>query len=214
MQYIIVFRGTKGFEKLKVSDCSSYDSLLFHPHLMIPCVVYVSDQLYIWMNTTYRTLPPEKIRQNCTTPPFGISLGWTSIILGCIPKHRKKFGMDPKLRPSQSLTIHPLQLFWHIPHSEPNWKTCVYLKSSINQSGFGGLSVKVKVQFAVHCKIVLKWSWLLAEYVFCFGSISICISQNKHKVITKVSETDPKVVTKQSSSKWSPSGNQSLMVAN
>ena len=151
--------------------------------------------------------------QNCTTPPFGISLGWTSIILGCIPKHRKKFGMDPKLRPSQ--TPKPK----HIPHSEPNWKTCVYLKSSINQSGFGGLSVKVKVQFAVHCKIVLKWSWLLAEYVFCFGSISVCISQNKHKVITKVSQTDPKVVTRQSSSKWSPSGNQSIpqlspMVAN
>ena len=64
MQYIIVFRGTKGFEKLKVSDCSSYDSLLFHLHLMIPCVVYVSDQLYIWMNTTDRTLPPEKIKKN------------------------------------------------------------------------------------------------------------------------------------------------------
>ena len=75
--------------------------------------------------------------QNCTTPPFGISLGWTSIILGCIPKHRKKFGMDPKLRPSQTPTIHPLRFFWHIPHSEPNWKTCVYLKSSFNQSGCG-----------------------------------------------------------------------------
>ena len=62
MQYIIVFRGRKGFEKLKVSDCSSYDSLLFHLHLMIPCVVYVSDQLYIWMNTTDRTLPPDKIQ--------------------------------------------------------------------------------------------------------------------------------------------------------
>ena len=73
----------------------------------------------------------------CTTPPFGISLGWTSIILGCIPKHRKKFGMDPKLRPSQTPTIHPSRFFWHIPHSEPNWKTCVYLKSSINQSGCG-----------------------------------------------------------------------------
>ena len=73
--------------------------------------------------------------QNCTTPPFGISLGWTSIILGCIPKHRKKFGMDPKLRPAQFLTVHPSRFFWHIPHSEPNWKTCVYLKSSINQSG-------------------------------------------------------------------------------
>ena len=75
------------------------------------------------------------IWQNCTTPPFGISLGWTSIILGCIPKHRKKFGMDPKLRPSQTPTNHPSRFFWHIPHSEPNWKTCVYLKSSINQSG-------------------------------------------------------------------------------
>ena len=161
-----------------------------------------------------REILSEKDWQNCTTPPFGISLGWTSIILGCIPKHRKKFGMDPKLRPSQTPTIHPSRFFWHIPHSEPNWKTCVYLKSSINQSGFGGLSVKVKVQFAVHCKIVLKWSWLLAEYVFCFGSISVCISQNKHKVITKVFQTDPKVVTRQSSSKWSPSGNQSPMVAN
>ena len=75
--------------------------------------------------------------QNCTTPPFGISLGWTSIILGCIPKQRKKFGMDPKLRPSQTPTNHPSRFFWHIPHSEPNWKTCVYLKSSINQSGCG-----------------------------------------------------------------------------
>ena len=68
-------------------------------------------------------------RQNCITPPFGISLGWTSIILGCIPKHRKKFGMDPKLRPSQTPTIHPSQFFWHVPHSEPNWKTCVIYQS-------------------------------------------------------------------------------------
>ena len=58
--------------------------------------------------------------QNCITPPFGISLGWTSIILGCIPKHGKKFGMDPKLRPSQTPTNHPSQFFWHVPHSEPN----------------------------------------------------------------------------------------------
>ena len=68
-------------------------------------------------------------RQNCITPPFGISLGWTSIILGCIPKHGKKFGMDPKLRPSQTPTIHPSQFFWHVPHSEPNWKTCVIYQS-------------------------------------------------------------------------------------
>ena len=126
--------------------------------------------------------------------------------MGCIPKHRKKFGMDPKLRPSQTPTIHPSRFFWHIPHSEPNWKTCVYLKSSINQSGFGGLSVKVKVQFAVHCKIVLKWSWLLAEYVFCFGSISVCISQNKHKVITKVSQSDHYAIIVQMVTIWQPSG--------
>ena len=58
--------------------------------------------------------------QNCITPPFGISLGRTSIILGCIPKHGKKFGMDPKSRPSQTPTNHPSQFFWHVPHSEPN----------------------------------------------------------------------------------------------
>ena len=65
-------------------------------------------------------LVEKEIWQNCITPPFGISLGWTSIILGCIPKHGKKFGMDPKLRPSQTPTIHPSQFFWHVPHSEPN----------------------------------------------------------------------------------------------
>ena len=41
-----------------------------------------------------------------------------------------------------------------------------------------------------------------------FGLISVCISQNNHKVVTKGSPTDPKVVTMQSPSKWSPSGNQ------
>ena len=56
---------------------------------------------------TSTKLIAKRERQNCTTPPFGISLGWTSIILGCIPKQRKKFGMDPKLRPSQTPTNHP-----------------------------------------------------------------------------------------------------------
>ena len=48
--------------------------------------------------------------QNCTTPPFGISLGWTSIILGCIPKHRKKFGR--KISPSN--IIHLDKIKWSI----------------------------------------------------------------------------------------------------
>ena len=41
-----------------------------------------------------------------------------------------------------------------------------------------------------------------------FALISVCSSQNNHKVVTKGSQTDPKVVTMQSPSKWSPSGNQ------
>ena len=65
--------------------------------------------------------------QNCTTPPFGISLGWTSIILGCIPKQRKKLRMGPNLRPSQTPTIHLSLFFWHLPNQIE--KTCVCLKS-------------------------------------------------------------------------------------
>ena len=50
---------------------------------------------------------------------------------------------------------------------------------------------------------------MLAQYVFCFGSISVCISQNNHKVITKGSQTDPKVgshyaITVQVVTKWQP----------
>ena len=58
-------------------------------------------------------------------------------ILGSFWDVTWSFGMEPKLRPSQTPTIHPSRFFWHIPHSEPNWKTCVYLKSSFNQSGCG-----------------------------------------------------------------------------
>ena len=44
--------------------------------------------------------------QNCTTPPFGISLGWTSIILECIPKHKKGWdGSQVKIFPNPD---HPL----------------------------------------------------------------------------------------------------------
>ena len=61
--------------------------------------------------------------QNCTTPLFGISLGWTSYIWGCIPNHGKPFRMDPNIRPSKTPTI--LQFFWHFTPSKPNWKTCL-----------------------------------------------------------------------------------------
>ena len=44
---------------------------------------------------------------------------------GMYPKHRKKFGMDPNF-PHPN---HPsLAIFGHIPHSKPNWKTCVWVK--------------------------------------------------------------------------------------
>ena len=49
---------------------------------------------------------------------------------------------------------------------------------------------------------------MIACTICFFGLISVCISQNNHKVVTKGSQTDPKVVTMQLPSKWSPSGNQ------
>ena len=33
------------------------------------------------------------------------------------------FGMDPKLRPSLTPTVHPSQFFWHIKPSVPEWKS-------------------------------------------------------------------------------------------
>ena len=41
-----------------------------------------------------------------------------------------------------------------------------------------------------------------------FGLISVCISRNNHKVVTKGSQTDPKVVTMRLPSKWSPPTHQ------
>ena len=41
-----------------------------------------------------------------------------------------------------------------------------------------------------------------------FGLISLCISQNNHKGVTRGSQTDAKVVTMRSPPKWSPSGNE------
>ena len=49
---------------------------------------------------------------------------------------------------------------------------------------------------------------MIACTICFFGLISVCISKNNHKVVTKGSQTDPKVVTMQLPSKWSPSGNQ------
>ena len=74
----------------------------------------------------------------------------------------------------------------------------------------------------IYQSIWLRWKWkFISLYIvklswndsdclhnMFFGSISVCISQNNHKVVTKGSQTDPKVVIIQSPSKWSPSGNQ------
>ena len=44
-------------------------------------------------------------------------------ILGSFWDGMWSFGMDPKLRPSQTPTIHPSQFFWHIKPSVPEWKS-------------------------------------------------------------------------------------------
>ena len=125
------------------------------------------------------------------------------------------FGMHPKIEKffwdGSQLKAFPipdqptLVIFFYISLIPNQIKKLAFIWShkSINLA-----AVKVKVHFAIHCKIVLKWSWLLAQYVFCFGLISVCISQNNHKVVTKGSQTDPKVVTMRLPSKWSPSGSQ------
>ena len=45
---------------------------------------------------------------------------------------------------------------------------------------------------------------MIACTICFFGLISVCISQNNHKVVTKGSQTDPKVVTMRLPSKWQP----------
>ena len=146
-----------------------------------------------WVLPTYR--PLAKLYYTSFWDKFGINVNY----FGMYPKTKKKFGMDPKLRPSQTPTNHPSQFFWHVPHSEPNWKTCVIYQS---------IRLRWKWQFISLYVVKLSWNDHDCLHNMFFGLISVCISRNNHKVVTKGSQTDPKVVTMQSPSKWSPSGNQ------
>ena len=68
------------------------------------CNLESSDFLGLWKKDRKGRA---KRGQNCTTPP-SIEICryfWDGIW---------SFGMDPKLKPSQTLTIHPSHFFWHI----------------------------------------------------------------------------------------------------
>ena len=86
---------------------------------------------------------------------FGMDINY----FGMYPKTWKKVWDGSQVKAFPNPDHPPLAIFLACPSFRTKLKNLCHL--SINPA-----AVKVKVHFAVRCKIVLKWSWLLAQYVF------------------------------------------------